>query len=619
MRSHLLSLGTIVAAAVLVYSNTFDVPFTFDDDQHLVEGTAMSRSVPAALAACAEQNRCIGFATFAANYAVDGLAVRGYHAVNLVIHACSGLLVYAFALLLLRTPRLRSSRLATEGRWVALGAALLFVVHPLQTMAVTYLVQRFASLMAFFYLASLVSWLSARLSPSPAVRLRPALYLVSLAAAALAMKTKENAVTLPLAVALLELSFFEGPSRPRLARLAPWVLCLVLPAATMLGIASREGGVAAALRSNTPMTRLAYLSTELTVVPAYLRLMVFPTGLSIDHRPPTWEEPWHPAPLAGLVLLTVLFAVAVRFVWRPPRGERALVLVGFGVLWFFLTLAVESSLLPIKDVMVEHRVYLPSVGLFLSVAMGWVMVSRTLGSESRAAARAFTVIAAGSIVGLGAIAYARNEVWRDEPELWRRAIAQAPDEWLHYANTNAGQALLERGRCPEAIPYFEAAHARDGTQLVPLLNLGLCHASLGDRVRARQRFEQAMALDPRDGRAPEQLARLSSEDGDLVVARALYERALELKPGPAVRAGLGATLGQLGMLEEARAQLERSVAEAPGSAMAWGNLGNVRSLQGDQPGAEEAWRRALLCDPADAAARANLSRVLQQRGAPPLP
>lgn len=600
-RAHLAALATVLAAAGLVYGNTLDVPFTFDDDLHLVEGAA--RSVGEALRSCSTQNRCVGFATFSANYAFDGLEVRGYHLVNLAIHALAGLLVYALGVLLAKTPRLVCS---FEGlaRPVALGAALLFVVHPLQTMAVTYVVQRFASLGALFFLAAVTAWLAARLSAGPPLR-RTLLFALSLGAAVLAMKTKENSVTLPVALALIELVFFEGRAWPRLARLVPWALTIALPLAVTLG---GGGGLDSALRSNTGQGRLAYAATQLTVIPAYLRLLVWPVGQSIDHHPPLLDTPWHAAPLSGAGLLVFLLVLAAWLVRRPPGDRRGLVLVGFGLLWFFLTLSVESSLLPIKDVMVEHRLYLPSAGLFLAAATAWALVVDRLRASWALGGPVGVALAAVLIAGLAVAARARNEVWRDEPRLWRGAIALAPDAWRPHGNL--GKALLERGRCAEALEHLERAHRGDQTALEPLLNLGLCHATLGHRAQAVHQFELAAALDPRDGRAPAQLARLASEDGDLVTARTQYERALALTPGAAeVRVALGAVLGQQGLLEEARAHLERAVAEAPGSAAAWGNLGNVRYLQADARGAEEAWRRALQCDPADAAARANLARL----------
>lgn len=608
MRPWVAPTACLVLAAGLAYSNTFDVPFTFDDDQHVVDG-AVGRTVLGALGECGRQNRCVGFATFAMNHALDGLKVRGYHAFNLAIHGATGLLVYALVLLLARTPRL-------QGRWaprvptVAFGAALLFLVHPLQTMAVTYVVQRFASLMACFYLLAVVTWLAGRLTMVASHRWL--LNAASLVSAVLALKTKENAITLPLALGLLEWTFFEGPRLPRLGRLWGWAVLLVLPAVVTLGSASLNGGLDGALRSNTSMSRLAFASTQLTVIPAYLRLVALPVGQSVEHAPPPYSGPWHAAPLTGAALLVALLVTALRWLRRGPEEAAARVLAGFGVLWFFLAISVEASVLPIRDLMVEHRVYLPSVGLFLAVSAWSASVVDRLAGTRPFVARLAVGLSVLTPVALGAATFARNELWRDEPELWRQAIAQASGARLQYANTNAGKALLERGRCVEAIPYFEAALASEAPSLTPLLDLGLCSAALGDRPRAYQRFEQARVLAPLDARAPAQLARLASEDGDLTTARALYEQALALSPENAeVRAGLGATLGQLGLLGEAQALLEQAVAEAPCSAMAWGNLGNVRSLREDARGAEEAWRHALQCDPTDAAARANLTRFLE--------
>lgn len=601
-RTRLLAAGVVAGLAVLVYQGTFDVPFTFDDDLHLVEGSA-GRDVSGALRGCATNNRCVGFLTFALNYTLGGLELRGYHAGNLLVHLGASLLVLLLGLLLVETPRLAGSVSAARARWVAFGAAVVFAVHPVQTMAVTYVVQRFASLAALLYLASVTSWLAGRLSG------RAGLLGLSLFAGALAMKTKENTVTLPVMLLLLELALFEGAVRRRLLRLLPWALLVALPAMTTL---TSPGSLDAALRANTEQPRLGYLATQLTVVPRYLQLLAWPAGQSVDHHPRLYEAPWQPTPLAGGLLLVGLLAAAGWATWRTGPRRAALRLPGLGGLWFFVALSLESSVVPIRDVMVEHRLYLPSVGLCLSLAMGGALVLDWLRARSRSGA----AIAAGLMslvpVALAAATLARNEVWRDEPRLWREASALAPHAWRPKGNT--GQALLERGRCAEALPWLEEARKSDPTVLEPVLNLGVCSVRLGERALGRRYFEEALGLDHNDGRAPAQLAQLASEDGDLLGARALYERALGLTPTASeVRAGLGATLGQLGLLREARVELERAVAELPGSAMAWGNLGNVRALQEDLAGAEQAWRRALECDPTDAAARQNLARLLEQR------
>ena len=599
----------LLAAVTAVYATTWDVPFTWDDLPQLVDGNAR-RSAAQVLRGCPTDNRCVGNLTFAANFMAGGLEVGGYHAVNVAVHAVATLVVYGLVLLLLKTPRLRGAALPVEPASLALGVALLFAVHPLQTMAVTYIIQRFASLMACLYLLSVAAYTAARLEPRRRQRL--VLLAGSLAAAALAMKTKQNSVTLPVTLVLVELVFFEGSLGPRLGRLVPWVATLALP---LVPVFTASRPVAESLRTTGALPRLAYLATELAVIPAYLRLLVLPVGQSIDHDPPRYDTPLAGAPLAGGLLLTALVLGSAYLAWRPPGRARALLLAGAGGGWFFVTLAVESSVVPIQDVMVEHRLYLPSFGFFLTVVTASAFLFAAVRATRPALARGLCLAGGGAVLLLGLAAFARNQVWRDTPSLWLSASALAPNTWRPLAN--AAQALMSQNRCPEALHLVEAALARGGQSAGLYLTRARCRELQGDVRSAALDFERAIQADATDSRPLTHLARLHEQAGGLERARQRLERAIEVDARAAdARARLGSVYGQLGRVAEGRTQLERALAQNPTMSEAWNNLGNVRGLEGDLFGAAEAYRRALALDPRDLMARENLARVLERQGKP---
>ena len=235
----------IVIFGILAYANTLQVPFGLDDLSSITLNpviTDLANYLPGGSGYEFIPRRWVGYLTFALNYHFGGLNVTGYHIFNLAVHLCVALLVYVLVDRTFRTPQLSGSRLVVHSRTVALLAALFFVAHPLQTQAVTYVVQRLASLATLFYLLSVVCYVLARLrieaqSPSKTDKktetekdLWPIilLFIGAVTAAVLAMQTKEIAFTLPLAVILYEISFFHGKWKRRALYLLPLLLTLLI-------------------------------------------------------------------------------------------------------------------------------------------------------------------------------------------------------------------------------------------------------------------------------------------------------------------------------------------------------------------------------------------------------
>ncbi len=286
-REALVSILVIAAGTILAYSNTFGASFHFDDEQNIVKNPAI-RDL---FALSPLSTRYLGFLSFALNYRLGGVAVLGYHLRNVLIHVCNGLLVFWLAALTLRTPVLRradTGRLVR--RFLPLAAGLLFAVHPVQTEAVTYVVQRFASMATLFFISSIALYVKARMEieQEPRSNGRVAvLYALSVVSAVAAMKTKEISFTLPLVAAGYELLFFTPRSRRSLLLLAPLAATALL---VPLGLATQGRSFGDVLEdarrvvADAPgIPRSVYFLTQPRVVVRYLRLLVLPTGQNLDY------------------------------------------------------------------------------------------------------------------------------------------------------------------------------------------------------------------------------------------------------------------------------------------------------------------------------------------------
>ena len=451
----------------------------------------------------------------------------------------NALLVYALVRLSFRTPRLRASALAPSSRAIAFAAAAAFIAHPVHTQAVAYVVQRLTSLATTFYLATVVLYAAWRLrdgSPRPLGN-RIAGGAAVVATALLAMRTKEIAFTLPFAVVLYELSFFEGTARTRLLRLAPVLATLpVIPLTTLgaraAGASSVLAGLAESTRVDTPIARLDYLTTQLVVVVKYLGLLAFPAGQSVDHDVPIYRSVLDPRVAASLALLAGLaLLAALLYRWTSRRhGARALDpgarLAGFGIAWFFLTLLVESSVIPISDLMYEHRVYLPSVGLLVAAATGVAALARRLPRVD--AAR--TTVLAGALVAvvLSIATLSRNEVWADDLSLWSDAALKSPRKPRPFVNL--GTALALTGRRELGASVLRQAVVLNPTSTYARSQLAAALLSLGRNAEAEPELREVLRTAPGDPEALYNLGNLLWVTNRREEARRLFARFLEVAP-----------------------------------------------------------------------------------------
>jgi Flp pilus assembly protein TadD len=617
----LLAGGIVVLAALAAYANSLSGPFLLDDKSAITDSPSI-RHLGSALFpppdATTGGRPLLNF-TFALNYALGGLDARGYHVFNLLIHALAGLTLFGLVrrtLLSLATAQVELSECGRGGgtppTLLALAVAVIWVVHPLQTEAVTYISERAESLMGLFYLLTIYCFIRSQDSGGrsqekrcgfrpPASRL-PVLRslgeggwpLASIGACLLGVLTKEIIVTAPVMVFLYDRTFVAGSFREAWRQRWKYYLGLagtwLLLAHQMTGLDQRAVGF------DQGATWWTYALTSCRSVVIYLKLSVWPHPLVFDYGNYVVQHASEVMPYA--VVLVALLAGTVIALWRWP-------VVGFAGAWLFLILAPTSSIVPVAgQPTAEHRMYLP-----LAAVIGWIVLGlyKWLGRRS-------LVLFAAMAVGLGWLSIQRNQDYRSRVAIWSDTVAKQPDN--ARAHNNLGNARLALGQLPEAMTEFQAALRIDPDYGDAHFNLGGILVGIPERwPEAISHLEAALQVQPDNAAAHNMLGNILMNMPDrLPEATAHLREALRIEPDLAVaHYNLAAALSQNPeQLPEAIAEYEAALRIEPGLARAHTNLGIIlANIPGRLPEAITHFEAAARLEPDSPSARENLRMARQ--------
>ena len=399
--------------------------------------------------------RPVSMLSFALNWYIHGADLLGYHIVNIATHCMNALLLYLVALSLLRTPRLAGIHEDTDTHWIALIAALLWALNPVQTQAVTYIVQRMASLAALFYLTGVYLFL--RYKRAASNRSRFAWGLAIGASYLLAILSKENAVLFPIGIFLIQATFFPAaesqPTDLRRTRVSLMLALFIAGVAIVVFVLEYGSPLSFidTLYANRPFTASQRLLTEPRVLLFYLSLLVFPAPwrLSLSHDVGVSTSLFHPwTTLPAMVALLVMVGLGLYYLRKKPLGS-------FACLFFFLNHVVESTILPL-ELIFEHRNYLPSLFLFLPLASVGVQIKRHLSLSINHGRH---MIIGGSCLLIGVFinwTFARNLIWHSEKSLWEYEMLKNPGLARPYHNL-AWSFYQARGDYDEALALYQKA------------------------------------------------------------------------------------------------------------------------------------------------------------------
>jgi len=645
---------------VLAYSNTFHAPFTFDDRTWIEENvhirmTDLSAEEITDVFKGRSRARPVPMLSFALNYHFGRYDVLGYHLVNILVHAINAILLYLF----LRITLGLSPTPLPHASWVAFFSALLWLVHPVQTQSVTYIVQRMNSMAALFYVLSLLLYGKGRIvqrqgagtlqHPKGNTRRPRAIpahffwFAGSGLAGLLAVGSKEISLTLPFFIFLYEWYFFQELSWTRLRRWFPWILCACVPVAGLAIVHFGPDPLEDFLRRYDfwDFTLFQRVLTEPRVVLYYVGLLFYPhpSRLNLDYDFPLSRSLFDPP--TTFIAISLIAGFMGLALWLAKR-ER---LLSFCILWFFGNLVIESSFIPL-DLVFEHRLYLPSMLVSLALVGGAYRSIRPRGFATGLLCVAAVVLSVWTVQ--------RNEVWRDAVSLWADTVKKSgnkarPHNNLgealategkleeaisHYqlalqiesdywtAHRNLGGALLQQGRIQEAIPHLFYRPEHDKLRLFSEARFAASHNDLGNALlkegrieEAMDHYRQALRIKPDFAKAHYNLGNALAREGKIEEALGHYHQALRIKPAYAdAHNNLGVALAGQGRLEEAIVHYRQALRINPDLTDAHNNLGNALLRQGRSGEAIAHYEEALRIDPDYANAHNNLGNAFARQG-----
>ncbi|KJU82795.1 conserved hypothetical protein, membrane [Candidatus Magnetobacterium bavaricum] len=664
----------IAMAGFLAYSNSFSVPFFFDDIQVIPTASSEYKFDYGILFA----PRYVANLTFAINYKIHGENVMGYHLTNVVIHIANAMLVYLLVVCLRRAQHLlRRNTTDTSSpnqgfikHEAAFFTALLFVSHPLQQQAVTLVIQRYTSLATLFYVLTILLYMKWRFMAydevssknqslngsklASFVKLKAvSFYLTALVTALLASMTKQIVITLPVVITMIEFMFFSGRPLRRLLWCLPFYLMIPYIISLNLGydipIISAEMGNLSYTRH--ALTRQQYLFTEFRVITTYIRMLLFPTNLTLVYDYPIYSSFWQPGVYISFTVLVSIVVFGIYMLYRANRANNitsnGMALISFGILWFFIAISPQSSIVPIMDwVILEYRVYLASVGFFVVVVAGVFVIVDAVGEKKLRliATISLLIISAMLIVGT----YGRNAICQSDITAYEDNVMKSPHTFvrislaaayarkgvydksaeelsyiLTYEPNNAevyarlGFVYARQGRPDDAIAQYKAAIAIKADYSAAYNNLGALYMEQGRFNEAVEAFRFAVKF-KQNIMGYVNLGDAYLRQGQPEEAMRQYIKASEIGENNVnihtAHYRLGMLFESQGNLEKAADQYATAIKLNPNYAEAYNNLGVVFGKQGRIDDAFGAIKKAIDLRPDYADAHNNLGICLKLQG-----
>jgi len=492
-----------------IYSNTFNASWHLDDYQNIVDNTSLHlrdlryESIKKTFFASRDNGlykgnrmyRPVTCFTFGLNWFFSQKNVTGYHIVNISIHIFTAFILFNTIICLLNTPNLKN-KYKENAFFIALLATLFWACNPIQTQAVTYIVQRMASLAAMFYILGIFFYIKGRLSSNKFHRflLLTGCFIIFI----LALGSKQNTIVLPITLLLIEITFFKDIESKKNKKIFLYAaLCLAL-LVLLTGIhLFMQGNLQHIFNGYTcrPYNMVERLLTEFRILLHYLSQIFYPMPqrLSIEHDiiiSTSLFKPWATLPAIVIVISLIGFAVFQLKKWS---------VVSFAVLFFFLNHLIESTILPL-ELIYEHRNYLPSMFIFLPLVIGFKQLLDYYHEKQPLMYRIVFAFILLTIINFCSSTYLRNSVWATEKTLWEDAMAKAPKHARPIQNL--AWSYYERiGDFDKAIELHKISLLHDNASIckshaLTFYNIGTLYYYKQEYGEAVCYLKKALELDP---------------------------------------------------------------------------------------------------------------------------
>ena len=575
----------LVVLAIVAWSNAFSCAFIFDDKTMIVGNPRLHQLWPP-WHAVTVPTRWLVDLTFALNHTIGGFNPADFHLTNLFIHLAAGLLLYG---VVRRTLELSTvcARFRPRSAGLAFLVSAVWLVHPVQTESVTYVVQRAESLMGMLLLAVFYAFVRSTTASRPTWWLVLAWILCLLG-----MGTKEVMVTAPFLLLLFDATFMADSWRAVARSRGPFHIAML---ATLAGFAALLACGVARARDEGGLfygesLRWQYLLTQSQAILHYLRLSVAPWPLCLDYRWPlvtTWRDVAWQAPAVAAILVTGLVGAGRRRVWAFP------------VMTFFIILAPTSSLMPLPDAVFEHRLYVPLAAIWVLLILGGdALIGRVRSAANPLLRVAATAVLVAVVCGFAALTSLRNADYHNEETMWRDTIEKRPDNYRAYVGL--ATSLLAANRGAEALTVSRTALDR----------LPRYAETPADEIERRWRAQPDLPV------AEYAMVCHNAGAACLVLNRnaqalAYFQEAARVLPRVAwIHASVAHVLYAEGKIDEAIAAWRTSLALNPRASQVHTALAVALAGQGHDRESVGHYREALRLDPDNTFARAQLAWTL---------
>ncbi|MBC2714666.1 MAG: tetratricopeptide repeat protein [Desulfobacteraceae bacterium] len=574
----------LIVIGFSIYSNTLNSPFVLDDLHNIytnsfIRITDFSFSTIQNLLKCPSGNRPLANFSFAVNYYFHQYDLLGYHLVNIIIHLITGLLLIFFFKSTLHVYAQCNHLSVNQGNrffFIAYFSTLLWLVHPLHTGSVTYVVQRMTSMAVMFYVLSFLLYIKGRIAqramqqpnrpPSKTNIFAWGYFAGCFVSGGLALACKEISATLPVLILLYEWFFFQDLRNIWSGKWTLWILGIVF-LFVILALLFMGGDPVERILSGydrRDFNLYQRMMTEFRVVIYYISLFCFPfpERLNLEHDYPLSFSMVDP--FSTLFSFLSILGLIVFAIWAAKRHR----LLSFGILWFFGTLVIESSIIGL-EIIFEHRTYLPFTMLsFIFVYYVFQFINHHMVSA---------LVLCMIISSLSFWTYQRNNVWRDEITFWEDCVKKSPNKPRAYSG------------------------------------LGKAYAENGNLEAAVIRFKQALDIDPGDISVKNNLGYALFQQGNYQEAEAVHRDALKIAPNhPTTLFRLGSTLKAQGKTRQAVEYLKKVVQLYPNDVIAHYNLGLIYYDTGKLEDAGLSFERVIDLQPSHAQAHKMLDLVSGQ-------
>lgn len=498
----------IILGAAL-YGFTLSYPFIFDDRLYILKNPFMQQpefflkmldldDFIATYLFRAEYSdlvssfvlRPVAYVTFYLNHSVSGNNPESFRLFNIAVHTFNAILLYSVISTIMHK-RIGEAGLSCF-RSLPFFTALIFLVHPLQTESVTYIVQRFASLATFFYLATILLYLR---SSEPPTGYRKLAYIGSIFTLTLGLLTRESVITLPIVLVMVETILLRNTVRRAFIRLAPHIVCMCLVPLRFY-ILTSEAKDASLLFNvdfdsiSSPYSWADYAVTQLRVILSYVRLLLLPYNQNFDPDYPLYQNVLNPEIIISILIWMAFMIAGVRLLRRRERSVFT-DLTAFSIFCFPISLSVSSSFIPLSDLMFEHRTYLPSVAFFT----GSVAYLHHIAIHVKFLQRN-TFISGLCFVALAfaVLTVQRNKVYSSRLSMWKDTVKKSPDKARPHLLL--GHTYFRKKKYGKAVKSYKKSLGLDPASVDPYLALGLTYKKMGKPEKAIKKYNQFLETNP---------------------------------------------------------------------------------------------------------------------------